>query len=195
MLNKLPQNIKIRNKRYFINTDFRLMINFEKKMQEIELTELKNEEIFYILKSFCPAFFKIKHKDMKSDIKLLINKLLWFYSCGNRKNYHKSKKSKTKIINNIFSYEYDDEFIWSAFYQYYRIDLSEDKLHWWKYMALFKSLPEECKFEKIKSYRSYKGNDERMKKLKDYWNLPLNEKLQQELEETTKMLLKYSKEV
>ena len=34
MYNKLPQSITIDNERYFINTDFRIFIEFEKEMLE-----------------------------------------------------------------------------------------------------------------------------------------------------------------
>lgn len=196
MLNKLPRKIKIKNKRYFINTDFRIMIRFENKMQELKMTNKKGItiEIYKILKSFCPAFFKDFHKNMEKDIKLLLKSFLWFYQGGSRENYHKGKGGSSSNIN-IYSYEYDDEYIWSAFYQYFNIDLSFDKVHWWKYMAIFKSLPEECKFEKIKGYRAYKGKDKDMKELKRYWTLPLDKNLQKQIDETTKYLMEVSKEV
>lgn len=196
MFNKLPQKIKIKNKWYFINTDFRVMINYEKNMQGIQTMDKQEKiiKIYNVLKSFCPAFFKDFHFDMEKDIKLLLKSFLWFYSCGNRENYHKGKKGEGTSNINIYSYEYDDEYIWSAFFQYYHIDLSTDKLHWWKYKAFFKSLPEECKFEKIKSYRAYKGQDKNMKELKRYWSLPLDKDLQKQLDETTKYLMEVSKE-
>lgn len=196
MLNKLPQEIKIKKKRYFINTDFRIMIKFENKMQDMDTTDKQkiSIEIYKILKLFCPAFFKDYHINMEKDIKSLIKKFLWFYSCGNRENYHKGN-GKAKESTDIYSYEHDDEYIWSAFFQYFNIDLSKDKLHWWKYRAIFKSLPEECKFEKIKNYRAYKGKDKDMKELKKYWTLPLNKNLQKQLDETTKYLMEVSKEV
>ena len=196
MLNKLPQNIKINNKRYFINTDFRVMINFEKTLQGINMIEEQEISIkmYKVLKSFCPVFFETFHKNMKKDMKLLLKQFLWFYSCGGREDYH-SGNGKGRAINDIYSYEYDDEYIWSAFFQCFNIDLTEEKLHWWKYKAIFQSLPEECKFERIKSYRAYNGKDKDKKELKKYWKLPLDKELQKQLDKTKKYLMKVSEEV
>lgn len=196
MLNKLPQNIKINNKRYFINTDFRIMINFEKTLQGINTIDEQEISIkmYKVLKSFCPVFFETFHKNMKKDMKLLLKEFLWFYSCGEREDYH-SGSGKGKAINDIYSYEYDDEYIWSAFFQYFNIDLTEEKLHWWKYKAIFQSLPEECKFERIKSYRAYNGKERDKKELKKYWKLPLDKELQKQLDKTKEYLMKVSEEV
>lgn len=196
MLNKLPQEIKIRKKRYFINTDFRIMVRFENKIQRLTISDESRTtlEIYKILKSFCPAFFKDFHKDMEKDIKLLLKSFLWFYQGGGREDYHKGKGGSGSSVN-VYSYEYDDEYIWAAFYQYFRVDLSCDEVHWWKYQAMFKSLPEECKFEKIKGYRAYKGSDKDMKELKRYWTLPLDKNLQKQIDKTTEYLLKVSEEV
>ena len=81
MLNKLPQNIKINNKRYFINTDFRIMINFEKTLQGINTIDEQEISIkmYKVLKSFCPVFFETFHKNMKKDMKLLLKEFLWLF--------------------------------------------------------------------------------------------------------------------
>lgn len=55
----------------------------------------------------------------------------------------------------------------------YGIDLGYDKVHWWKFKALLKSLKDDTEFVKIKGYRAYNGNDKNMKELKEYWELPL----------------------
>lgn len=196
MFNKLPQKIKINNNRYFINTDFRIMINFEKTLQGIDTIDEQEISIkmYKVLKSFCPVFFETFHKNMKNDMKLLLKQFLWFYSCGDREDYH-GGSGKGKSINDIYSYEYDDEYIWSAFFQYFNIDLTKEKLHWWKYKAIFQSLPEECKFERIKGYRAYSGKDKDKKELKRYWKLPLDKELQKQLDKTKEYLMKVSEEV
>lgn len=52
------------------------------------------------------------------------------------------------------------------------IDLAYDKVHWWKFKALLKSLKSDVEFVKIKGYRAYTGNDKNMLELRDYWALP-----------------------
>ncbi len=178
MFNKLPYFVILQGKKYKINVDFRKMISFELKVQDKRLDDSKIIE--FGLRNFYPAFF-----DMENYKKLLINqqlykeacdKLMWFYKCG-RENYHKLKsgngKEKQNIHKSIYSYEYDDEFIYGAFLEQYRIDLSYSKVHWWKFKALLNSLKEDTEFEKIKGYRAYTGDDKALKELKEYWELPL----------------------
>ena len=77
------------------------------------------------------------------------------YKCG-REDYHKNNGSGGKgNKEQIYSYEYDDEYIYGAFYEQYKIDLEYDKVHWWKFKALLKSLKEDTEFVKIKG-RAYR---------------------------------------
>ena len=49
----------------------------------------------------------------------------------------------------------DAPYIYAAFKEQYGIDLlSQEKLHWWKFLALFESLGEETKMAKIMYYRT-----------------------------------------
>lgn len=174
MFNKLPYFVILQGKKYRINVDFRNMISFENKVQDKSVSN--SEKIKYGLRHFYPAFFYAENYN-----KLLYNpqlykeacdKLIWFYKCG-RDDYHKSNGSGKGSNKQIYSYEYDDEYIYGAFYNQYRIDLAYDKVHWWKFKALLKSLKDDTEFVKIKGYRAYNGNDKNMKELKEYWELPL----------------------
>lgn len=144
------------------------------------------------LQQFYPAFFNdfefyelIQDKELYKEA---CEKLIWFYQCG-RKDYTENRASgNTARASQIFSYEYDDEYIFSAFYQEYRIDLTREKLHWWKFKALLKSLKDDVQFEKIKSYRAYDGDDKNLKQLKEFYKLPLPESEQRRLEALYDML-------
>lgn len=192
MFNKLPYSIKLKDRVYKINTDFRFIILFETKMQGIEMLSEReqNEIILEALINFCPAFFNSNNTDI--DINELSKAFLWFYS-GGRENYHRfsgggssSKKS--------YSYQYDDEYIYGAFYGQYGIDLTTQKIHWWKFKSLLVSLKEDTKFEQIKTYRSYSGKDENLLRVKKYWELPLSENEQKIEDEIVKQLQNYKKE-
>lgn len=172
MFNKLPYFVILQGKKYKINVDFRNMISFENKVQDKSVSN--SEKIKYGLRHFYPVFFYAENYN-----KLIYNpqlykeacdKLIWFYKCG-RDDYHKVSGSG-KINKQIYSYDYDDEYIYGAFYDQYGIDLSYDKVHWWKFKALLKSLKDDEEFVKIKGYRAYSGKDKNMLELKDYWELP-----------------------
>lgn len=184
MFERLPCFVFLENRKYKINVDFRKMISFEQIVQD--KTKSKAEKIKKGIQLFYPAFYKdIDFYYLQTDLELYkeaCEKLIWFYKCG-RKDYL-SEKSTGKSIpsNKIFSYEYDDEYIYGAFYQEYNIDLSYQKVHWWKFKALLKSLKDDVVFEKIQGYRAYSGDDKNIKELKKYYELPLPESEQKRLD-------------
>lgn len=173
MFNKLPYFVILEGKKYKINVDFRNMILFENKLQDKSVSQ--EQKIEYGLRHFYPIFFGQDHYDILLQFPQLYHeacdKLVWFYECG-RKDYHKKKGSTKGKNKQAYSYEFDDDYIYGAFYEQYRIDLTYEKLHWWKFKALLKSLKEDTEFVKIQGYRSYSGEDKNMKELKDYWELP-----------------------
>lgn len=73
----------------------------------------------------------------------------------------------------LIDYEIDSECIFAGFLQAYGVDLTVTDLHWHKFVALLKALPEETILSKIISYRSYEGDDEEMNKLKRLYSLPV----------------------
>ena len=164
LLDKLPkeyEGIKI-------NTDFRAFILFELLMQDNELTI--EEKISSLIDIFC---------ENVTDIEKCIEAILWFYRCG--KDEEKKRQTAEKSSNKqIYSYEFDDEYIYSAFLQQYNINLNSIKyLHWWEFRALMKGLNEDTQFVKIMGYRSIdlgkiKDKDEkkRYKELQKLYALP-----------------------
>ena len=167
MFYKLPYYVKIKNKKYAIKTDFRIFAEYEEEMQDRN-EENRKKAIAKVLSRFYPAFLEIVEKDLLEEA---VNQFMWFYECG-RKNYHKVKSGKGTKREEIYSFNYDDEYIYSAFYEKYSIDLSRNYVHWWKFQALLKGLGE-CEFTKIKGYRAYTGKDKDMLEIKEYWTLPL----------------------
>lgn len=173
MFNKLPYFVILQRKKYKINVDFRNMISFENKLQNKSIDN--SEKIQYGLRHFYYDFF-----NLEKYLQLLYNpqlyqeacdKLIWFYKCG-REDYHKTTGKGKGTNKQIYSYEFDDEYIYGAFYEQYGIDLAYEKVHWWKFKSLLKSLKDDTEFVKIKGYRAYTGEDKNMLELKEYWELP-----------------------
>lgn len=172
LLDELPQYTKSGLQ---IRTDFRESIKFELLMQDRNLSE--DVKITQALQLYYYDPNKI------TDIKKAIDDILWFYKCGkemqenNSINYEESTQEKTK---QIYSYEFDDEYIFSAFLEQYGIDLNEiEYMHWWKFKALFNSLNENTQFVKVMSYRNMniaKIKDKEMKahykKMQELYKLP-----------------------
>lgn len=165
LLNKLPQYTPNKLK---LRTDFRESIKFELLMQDKTIPN--EEKVIIALNLYYYEPNKIQ------SVEQAIEHMLWFYKCGKEdkgKNVDKNSNGKSK---QIYSYEFDAEYIYSAFMEQYKIDLNSVKyLHWWKFKALFNSLNENTHFVKILGYRAIN-----LAKIKDR-NIKANYKKMKEL--------------
>lgn len=149
MINLLLDNIdEVVNERIKIDfdTNFRIGIAFEIMMQNPKYS--MQAKTYQALKLFYPEMNEIK------DTKKAIDDIIWFYSCGKseEKTSQKNKKSKNK---QIYSYEFDNDLIYSAFKNQYNVDLEEiEYLHWWKFRAMFNGLKSDNRIVEIMGYRA-----------------------------------------
>lgn len=132
--------------KYEINSDFRCSLLFEMMINDRNLED--EEKLFKTLE-----LYYYPQKIETSYINEAIDKALWFYRCGKDIKQSKGKGKNSK--KQIYSFEEDAEYIFSAFLDQYSIDLNEiEYLHWWKFKALFKALKEDNEICKIMSYRA-----------------------------------------
>lgn len=144
LIDLLPTKVEIEGIEYEINSDFRTSMLFELLMMDDEIDD-KNK----IIQSL-ELFYQV----LPSNIDLAIEKMLWFYRCG-KEIIVKKGTAKGKSSTNIYDFDYDDDYIYSAFLDQYGVDLQDiDYLHWWKFKAMFKSLKEDNEIVKIMSYRA-----------------------------------------
>ena len=188
MFKKLPYYVYLQGKKYKINVDFRHIIQIENKIKD--RSEDNTEKICWCLEHFYPYFYNKSAFIFYTNPKLFreaFDKFKWFYKCG-REEYHKQGSGGHKNSSrDLLSYEYDDEYIAGAFWEKYRIDLTTDKVHWWKFRAYLKSLYK-ARINEIQSYRSYSGDDKDMKELRSFWELPLDKEEQERLDKLYDML-------
>jgi hypothetical protein len=159
LIDLLPNEVKINNKKYEINSDFRTSILFELLMQDEEIDS--KAKVLQALELYFPK--------VPRDIQKAIEKMLWFYRCG--KDIEKSnKKGKGEGVSQIYSYDFDDEYIYAAFLDQYNINLQKiDYLHWWEFKAMFKALKEDNELVKIMKYRAMDLRDIKDKNEKDFY--------------------------
>lgn len=167
MFNKLPHFVYLDNEKFFINTDFRIFIEFELEMQG----KNKREASYKCLGKFYPAFFRIINKGL---LEQAVDKFLWFYKCGKTDEQVKHSNKSNKNLR-LYDYNYDSDLIWGAFYGQFKVDLSTFHIHWWKFKAMWNSLDRECEFSKIRGYRAYNGKDKELLELKELYKLPPTE--------------------
>ena len=106
--------------------------------------------------------------------------MLWFFRCGKELANSSKKRGNGNQIKQIYSYEFDDNYIYGAFMQQYNIDLQDiEYLHWWKFKAMFDCLQDDTKIVEIMGYRAMdlrkikdKKEREHYKKLKNVYKLP-----------------------
>lgn len=146
IVDTLPSSVELGGKEYKINTDFRYWVLFEMLMQDNDVEELEK------LEKMLELFFD-EDIDINTDFKEIFEAIMWFYSCGNHEKRGPNKNGRNKRVN-IYDFEVDSDYIYSAFLTQYGIDLSVDNLHWWKFKALFKSLKSDNEIVKIMGYRS-----------------------------------------
>ena len=186
LIDLVPETVTIDNKEYEINSDFRTSILFELLMQDKSIKD--NDKIYLALELYYP--------NIPDDINLAIEKMLWFYRCG--KDIELSKgKGKGKSDIQIYSFEHDDDYIYAAFMDQYRIDLQDiEYLHWWKFKAMFKSLREDNEIVKIMGYRSIdlskvKDKEEKSyyRKMKELHKIPVSQSEKEKIDKINEILL------
>ena len=170
LLDNIDEVVKNRIKIDF-DTNFRIGVAFEIMMQNPKYS--MQAKTYQALKLFYPEMNKIK------DTKKAIDDIIWFYSRGKseEKTSQKNKKGKNK---QIYSYEFDNDLIYSAFKNQYNVDLEEiEYLHWWKFRAMFNGLKSDNRIVEIMGYRAMdlsKLKDKDMKKhykqLQEEYKLP-----------------------
>ena len=160
---------------FYIRTDFREWIKFELLMQD-KTIKIENK-----IKLALNLLFNLE-KIKKIDIEKIINDILWFYRGGKETNINNREGKKDSAIEEkqIYSYEFDDIHIYTAFKEQYNINLNRIKyLHWWEFRAMFEDLKKETKIAEMMKYRALdiskikdKEEKARCKKLKKIYALP-----------------------
>ena len=188
LIDLVPTTVEIDGVEYEINSNFRVSILFELMMQDSELDD--KEKIIQALNLYYPV--------IPEDINKAVDMLLWFYR-GGKDIVSNGKGAGKGKIGQIYSFDYDDDYIYSAFLDQYSIDLQDiEYLHWWKFKAMFKSLKEDNEIVKIMGYRAMdlskikdKEQKAHYKKMKELYKIPakINKNEQEKLSDINRVLM------
>lgn len=141
LTDKLPEGVKVNGTFFYLNTDFRAGVEFE------EMLEKGEENIFALLRPYFPG-------GCPEDIAGAFEAAVTFYCCGERKTEESTTKTKR-----AYSFSVDADAIFADFWQFYKIDLSTEQLHWFVFRSLLMGLPEESGFKKRVYYRTCELKD------------------------------------
>ena len=145
LIDVLPESVTVDGEEYEIRTDFRTSMLFELLMQDNEVKP--QDKTKKALKLYYPV--------IPANINEAVEAILWFYRCGKEDNPQRQKMNAKKGKTRVYSFEYDDDYIYAAFMTQYGIDLQDiEYLHWWKFQSLFRSLNSSNKIVEIMSYRT-----------------------------------------
>ena len=171
----LPEYVNIDGEEYFIDTNFRNGIIFEKiAFSDIPI---KNK-----VAQLLPIFYT---EQMPLNTTVAMETIIGFYSCGveTKKDTAPQRRKNGNVVlkpKMIYDYFHDAPYIYAAFLGNYGIDLNDiEYLHWWKFHALFRGLPSSAKIVEIMGYRGTdlgriksKSEQERIARMKEIYALP-----------------------
>ncbi len=151
-----PKTVNIAGTEVPINWDFRASIRFEMLMEEdIPDTEKAQKAL------------AIYYPTLPPNLPEAVDKLLWFYAAGKEAE---NAVAKPRKATRIYSYAYDDEYIYSAFLGQYGVDLQDvPALHWWKFRAMFAGLQADTKIVEIMGYRAMEISSRMSREQKDFY--------------------------
>ncbi|MDO4669353.1 MAG: Gp15 family bacteriophage protein [Butyricicoccus pullicaecorum] len=139
IFNALPDSLSIKSQEYSINTDYRAWIRAYTILLQNSTDEQKAID-------FC-SWLQDMHLPLTDEA---MTAAVDFLLCGNDTQTGGGGDTTPPC----FDFEADSEYIFAAFWSAYGIDLSVITIHWWKFIALFQSLPDDCQLCKIMRYRA-----------------------------------------
>lgn len=143
---ELPRSITVGRAAYAINTDFRIMADFEKKITDADISD--KTAFAQILSETVSALFIDGFP--KADANQIVEGLLWYYRCG--RELPRSSCGGKKV--RYYDYNDDADYIYAAFMQQYGDDLLSSHMHWWEFRAKFISLTDAAVLVRIMQYRA-----------------------------------------
>jgi hypothetical protein len=162
-MNNYPEYVEINNKKYKINTDFRVAIKCNEVAQDDTIGDFERSlAIIYLLY----GDEGLNHNEDYEKLILLAKKYL---SCG--KEITDNSKEKPDM-----DYVEDMDYIEASFMSDYHIDLCNTQMHWWKFYNLMNGLSNSelgncCVLNRIRNLRNLdekeiKDSKERQKIIK-----------------------------
>lgn len=160
-----PEYVKVDDKKYKINTDFRVAI---------ECNEIANDETISDFERALAIIYKLFGDDGINDTnnyEKLLELAQKYLSCG-----------KEVVDNNEepdMDFIQDMDYIETSFMSDYSIDLANTEMHWWKFYNLMNGLSNSemgncCVLNRVRNLRTYDTKDikdqkelERIKKAKE----------------------------
>ena len=136
-----------------IDPDFRHMVRLSAAYSH---GETEADPVAFALQ-MCEKFYTERFS--ATDLERLYGWLIEFYRAGEQDAETGADPANGQSHEPAFDYRCDAPYIVAAFQQAYGIDLTREKLHWFRFRALFAGLPEDTLMAKIMSWRTMDLDD------------------------------------
>ena len=180
-MNKYPEFIEVNNKKYKINTDFRIALQCDEIFKDETIGDYeKTLAIIYLLLG--EEALK-DHENYDKIIKLLTKYLL----CG------KTQQEITNDKEPSMDYKQDAGYIKASFLSDYGIDLDKTDICWWQFMDLLNGLTENSVLNRVRSIREEPLSDKKGKDRQKWEEMKKQVELKHEKTQREKELDEYWK--
>lgn len=153
-----PEYVKIGDKKYKINTDFRVAIECNKVAEDQSIGDLERTlAIIYLL-------YGDEGLDDTYNYNKLLELALKYLSMGKEIEKNDEKPD--------MDFEQDMDYIYTSFMSDYSIDISKEKMHWWTFMNLMNGLSNSdmgncCVLNRVRNLRNIDPREIKDKKERD----------------------------
>lgn len=150
-----------------MNTDFRIGIMMNNVFNNPDLEDDQKKE---------EALNLLFDNNIPEDILLAWEALIWFMNIGNLKCINKldepliksesesnedededenvDDKDYSSSDDDLIDFEFDGSRIWSGFLRTFGVDLSVEKLHYWRFLLMLSDLDKDCSYSRVAEIRS-----------------------------------------
>lgn len=154
-----PEYVKVGDKKYKINTDFRCAIECNRIATDETINDLERGlAIIYTL-------FGDEGINTPEDYEKLLELAQKYLLCGKEMD---TKPNEEPDMDFIQDYDY----IYASFMSDFQINLDKENMHWWQFMKLMNGLSNSemgncCILNRVRNLRNYDTKDIKDKKTRD----------------------------
>ena len=138
-----PEYAEINSERYKINTDYKVALRCFEVVENEDITDTERAlAVLYLLFGFIP----------EENADIFLEKASLYLQCGKTTEEVTAENKDMDLIQ-------DESYIVASFMSDYKIDLSKESMHYWRYVDLIKGLTEHCVLSKVREIRNYDLSD------------------------------------
>lgn len=155
-MNSYPEYVEIKNKKYKINTDFRVALRCNEVAEDETIGDLERAlAVIYLL-------YGDEGIEDIDNYEMLLKLGKKYLCCGEELDNDSKEEPDMDFIE-------DMDYIEASFMSDYHIDLKESKMHWWKFYNLMNGLSNSelgncCVLNRVRNLRTYDTKDIKDKK-------------------------------